>query len=122
MLLGTVAYMSPEQAHGLPADARSDVFALGAVLYEMLTGRRPFIGASLADTLFAILREDPPPIETGSAAVSSTLDRVVRRCLEKEPSERFQTARDVGFALEALAQSGDSTTAGRRAEVPSPRL
>jgi Tol biopolymer transport system component len=112
VLLGTVAYMSPEQAHGRPADARSDVFALGAVLYEMLAGRRPFIGASLADTLFAILREDPPPIETGSAAVSSTLDRVVRRCLEKEPSERFQTARDVGFALEALAQSGDSTTAG----------
>ena len=108
VLLGTVAYMSPEQARGRPADARSDVFALGAILYEMLAGRRPFIGATPADTLSAILREDPPLIETGSAAVPSTLDRVVRRCLEKEPSERFQTARDVGFALEALTQGIDS--------------
>ena len=112
MLLGTVAYMSPEQARGRPADARSDVFALGAVLYEMLAGKRPFAGATPADTLSAILREDPPLIETGSAAVPSTLDRVVRRCLEKEPSERFQTARDVGFALEALAQTTDSTASG----------
>ena len=124
MLLGTVAYMSPEQARGRPADARSDVFALGAVLYEMLAGKRPFAGATPADTLSAILREDPPPIETGSGAFPSTLDRVVRRCLEKEPSERFQTARDVGFALEALSQGSDSTASGTAAwgalaEVPS---
>jgi Tol biopolymer transport system component len=115
VLLGTVAYMSPEQARGRPADARSDVFALGAVLYEMLAGKRPFAGATPADTLSAILREDPPPVETGSAAVPSTLDRVVRRCLEKEPSERFQTARDVGFALEALSQATDSTASGTAA-------
>jgi hypothetical protein len=126
MLLGTVAYMSPEQARGRPADARSDVFALGAVLYEMLAGRRPFIGATPADTLSAILREDPPPIETGSAAVPSALDRVARRCLEKEPSERFQTARDVGFALEALAQATDSTASdtaawGALTEAPGRR-
>ena len=112
MLLGTVAYMSPEQARGRPADTRSDVFALGAVLYEMLAGKRPFVGASPADTLSAILREDPPPIETGSGPFPSTLDRVVRRCLEKEPAERFQTARDVGFALEALSQATDSTASG----------
>jgi hypothetical protein len=124
VLLGTVAYMSPEQARGRPADARSDVFALGAVLYEMLAGKRPFAGATPADTLSAILREDPSPIDTGSGAVPSTLDRVVRRCLEKEPSERFQTARDVGFALEALAQPTDSTASGTAAwgalaEAPS---
>jgi Tol biopolymer transport system component len=128
MLLGTVAYMSPEQARGRPADARSDVFALGAVLYEMLSGRRPFAGATTADTLSAILREDPPPFESGSGVIPPTLDRVVRRCLEKEPAERFQTARDVGFALEALAQTGDATTsttalAGALAEAPGrPRL
>ena len=126
VLLGTVAYMSPEQARGWPADARSDVFALGAVLYEMLAGKHPFAGATLVDTLSAILREDPPPIETASGAFPSTVDRVVRRCLEKEPSERFQTARDVGFALEALTQATDSTTSGTTAwsapaEAPSRR-
>ena len=107
--------MSPEQARSRPADARSDLFALGAVLYEMLAGRRPFVGATAADTLSAILREDPPPSETGSGAVPQTLDRVVRRCLEKEPSERFQTARDVGFALEALTQATDTTSSGTAA-------
>jgi eukaryotic-like serine/threonine-protein kinase len=112
MILGTMAYMSPEQARGRPADARSDVFALGAVLYEMLAGKRPFAGATLADTLSAILREDPPTFDTGSAVVPSALDRVVRRCLEKEPSERFQTARDVGFALEALTQATESAASG----------
>jgi WD40 repeat protein len=110
LLVGTIAYMSPEQARGRPADARSDVFALGAVLYEMLAGKRPFTGPTAADTLSAILREDPPPVQTGSGVVPPALDRVLRRCLEKEPSERFQTARDVGFALEALSQATDSTT------------
>ncbi len=112
-LLGTITYMSPEQARGRPAGTRSDVFALGAVLYEMLAGRRPFLGATLADTISAILREDTPPIEMSSGTFPSTLDRVVRRCLEKEPAERFQTAGDVGFALEALTQMFDGTASGR---------
>jgi Tol biopolymer transport system component len=120
VVLGTVAYMSPEQARGRPADARSDVFALGAVLYEMLSGSRPFAGASTAETLSAILREDPPPIEAAAGSVPVSLDRIVRRCLEKEPSERFQTARDVGFVLEALAQPSDSAASRPGLATPEP--
>jgi Tol biopolymer transport system component len=126
VLLGTVAYMSPEQARGRPADVRSDVFSLGIVLYEMLAGRRPFVGATAADTLSAILREDPPAIPPTIGPLPPSVDRVVRRCLEKEPSERFQTARDVGFALEALSQgSGDvasgAASAGTLAGEPGGR-
>ena len=108
VLLGTVAYMSPEQARGRPADVRSDVFSLGIVLYEMLAGKRPFNGATVADTLTAILREDPPAILPASGVLPPSVERVIRRCLEKEPSERFQTARDVGFALEALSVGSDN--------------
>jgi hypothetical protein len=112
VLLGTVAYMSPEQARGRPADVRSDVFSLGTVLYEMLAGKRPFAGATAADTLSAILREDPPAIQPASGVLPPSVDRVVRRCLEKEPSERFQTARDVGFALEALSEGSNTVASG----------
>ena len=110
VLVGTIAYMSPEQARGHAADARSDVFALGTVLYEMLAGRRPFEGATASDTLSAILREDPPPIDGGARGLPPSLDRVVRRCLEKEPAERFQAARDVAFALEAFSIPSGSAT------------
>jgi serine/threonine protein kinase len=99
-VMGTVGYMSPEQAVGQRADARSDLFALGAILYEMLSGKRAFGGDTPAETLAAILRSDPPEIETGG--VPPGLERVVRRCLEKDPGERFQAARDVAFALEAI--------------------
>jgi serine/threonine protein kinase len=107
-LLGTIAYMSPEQARQQAVDTRSDVFSLGAVLYEMLGGRRPFVGATPADTLSAILHKDPPPIETGDRSLPASLDRIVRRCLEKEPAERFQSARDIAFALEALSENSGS--------------
>jgi eukaryotic-like serine/threonine-protein kinase len=97
VVMGTVGYMSPEQVRGLPADARSDLFSFGTVLYEMLSGRRPFSGPSSAETLSAILRDEPAPLSPGSA--SPALERVVRRCLEKGPEGRFQTARDLAFAL-----------------------
>jgi serine/threonine protein kinase/tetratricopeptide (TPR) repeat protein len=97
--LGTVGYMSPEQVRGLPADSRSDIFSFGAVLYEMLSGRRAFRSGSHVETMNAILKEDPPPLDQGRGALSSALERVVRRCLEKEPAKRFQSASDVPFAL-----------------------
>jgi Tol biopolymer transport system component len=100
-LVGTMAYLSPEQARGEPADARSDIFALGLVLHQMLTGRAAFARGSLIETLSAIIKEDPPA--TSPAAVPPELERLVRRCLEKAPSERFQSARDLAFALEALS-------------------
>ena len=99
-LLGTVSYMSPEQARALPLDHRSDLFSLGAVLFEMLSGSRPFAGASVADTLSAILREEPADLPS---TVPPALDRIVRRCLEKSPERRFQSARDLAFALDALS-------------------
>jgi eukaryotic-like serine/threonine-protein kinase len=96
-IMGTVGYMSPEQVKGLPADARSDLFSFGGILYEMLTGRRAFSGPSIADTMSAILRDEPPPISPDPGP--SPLERVIRRCLEKSPEERFQSARDLAFAL-----------------------
>jgi Tol biopolymer transport system component len=108
-LLGTVGYLSPEQAKGLPADARSDVFAVGVVLYEMLSGQRPFRGDTHAESVAAVLKEDPPTLISPSGPVPPALSRIVRRCLEKDPEERFQGARDVGFALDALSgTSGES--------------
>jgi serine/threonine protein kinase len=100
-MLGTMGYLSPEQARGWPADGRSDLFSLGAVLYEMLTGRRAFDGPSDADTISAVLHRDPPCAATASEYAG--LERIVRRCLEKEPDDRFQNARDLAFALERLA-------------------
>jgi serine/threonine-protein kinase len=98
-VLGTVGYMSPEQVNGEPADARSDIFALGCVLYEMLAGRRAFLGASPGQTMAAILRDHPPEIAGSGTQVPEGLGRIVTRCLEKSPSERFQSARDLAFAL-----------------------
>ncbi|MGC9950960.1 MAG: protein kinase [Bryobacteraceae bacterium] len=96
---GTVAYMSPEQVRGEYVDARSDIFSLGVVLYEMAGGGRPF-GGSSAETMGAILKDDPPTLP---ASVPAALDRVVRRCLEKEPDRRFQSAADLDFAVESLS-------------------
>jgi len=103
VILGTVPYLSPEQVRGLPADARSDVFALGAVLYEMLARRRAFTGETTSETETAILREEPPELSTIDSRIPAALDRIARRCLEKRPEERFESARDVAFALEAVA-------------------
>jgi TolB-like protein/Flp pilus assembly protein TadD len=100
--VGTVAYMSPEQIRGQPVDARSDFFSLGVVLYEMLSGKRPFQRETPAEIMTAILREEPADLSETNRSVSAGLEHVVRHCLEKEPESRFQSARDVAFDLEAL--------------------
>jgi len=105
LLVGTCGYMAPEQARGRPADPRSDIFSVGAVLYEMLSGRRAFAGPTPADTLAALLTQDPPDISALSRPIPGALERVVRRCLERSPEERFQSARDVAFGLQALSAS-----------------
>src|SRR5438132_1566696 len=102
IVMGTLGYMSPEQARGQTVDQRADIFALGAILYEMLSGASAFKPGSSADTMSAILKEDPPELPSGSQ-VPPALDRIVRRCLEKQPNQRFQDASDVAFALEALS-------------------
>jgi serine/threonine protein kinase len=110
MVLGTIGYMSPEQVRGQAADARSDIFAMGAMLYEMLSGRRAFISDSSADTMAAILKEDPSDHAGGAHAIPPAADRIVRHCLEKQPADRFQSARDLAFALAALSGPTTSTT------------
>src|SRR5215472_4063962 len=89
-VLGTVGYMAPEQVRGLAVDHRADIFAFGAILYEMLTGKRAFSKSTTADTMSAILNEDPPPVSQTKTAVPPVVDRAVQRCLEKSPEQRFQ--------------------------------
>jgi eukaryotic-like serine/threonine-protein kinase len=112
MVMGTIGYMSPEQVRGKPADHRSDIFSFGAILYEMLSGRRAFRRESTADTISAILREDPPDLSGTNPGINPALERVVNHCLEKNPEERFHSARDLAFAVEALSgNAGTSTSA-----------
>jgi serine/threonine protein kinase len=102
MLLGTVGYMAPEQVRGLRTDHRTDLFSLGVIVHEMVSGKAPFHGDSAVETLNAILKEDPPPLRYPDAQVLPDLERVVLHCLEKNPDTRFQTARDLAFNLELL--------------------
>ena len=117
LVMGTAGYMAPEQVRGEPADARTDIFAFGAVLYEMLSGTRAFRRETTAETMTAVLKEDPPELADPGHVVSPALDRIVRRCLEKSPEQRFQSAKDLSFALSAL--SGSDTSAARIAAAPS---
>ncbi len=113
-VMGTAGYMSPEQVRGKPTDSRSDIFSFGAVLYEMLSGKRAFHGDSSVDTMSAILKEEPPDLGETNRNVSPALERIVRHCLEKNPAERFQSARDVAFNLEALTDISSSSRGGIR--------
>ena len=116
-LLGTIGYMAPEQVRGEAADPRSDVFALGCVLYEMLTGERSFHRATPAETLAAVLHDEPPPPTTLTPDIPAGIDRVVMRCLEKEPGERFQSAADVAFALRAAEGSRGHRPVARKRKL-----
>lgn len=110
VVMGTIGYMSPEQVKGQPSDERSDIFSFGAVLYEMLTGKRAFKRDTSVETMTAILKEEPPELtETGWQGPIG-LQRILTRCLEKDPSQRFQSASDLAFAIEALSGTGTSVS------------
>ncbi|HEX8926683.1 MAG TPA: serine/threonine-protein kinase, partial [Terriglobales bacterium] len=111
-VLGTVAYMSPEQVKGKQVDARSDLFALGTILYEMLSGRVPFHGDSTAETLGSIIRDEPADLSALNRNVPPALERIAGHCLEKNPEERFQAARDIVFALESLSSTSTDAVKG----------
>ena len=118
-VMGTAGYMSPEQVRGRAVDHRADIFSFGAVLYEMLTGKRAFRGESAIETLNAILKEEPPELSTTSPNIAPGLERVVWHCIEKSPERRFQSATDVAFALEALSGQSSSATASIVSPLPS---
>src|SRR5262249_54731232 len=118
-VMGTVGYMSPEQVQGEAADHRSDIFSFGSILYEMVNGRRAFKRNTSAETMTAILNEDPPELAAASTgAVAPALERIVRHCMEKQPGQRFQSANDIAFDLESLSNtSGTTATPATAARV-----
>jgi len=115
-IMGTMGYMSPEQLRGEPTDARSDIFALGCVLFEMLTGSSPFRRDTAADTMVAILKEEPLDVSLSGVEVTPELNRIVDHCLEKNPQERFQTAADLAFALRSVELARPNRGAGLAAD------
>jgi eukaryotic-like serine/threonine-protein kinase len=123
VVLGTAGYMSPEQVRGEPSDARSDIFALGTILYEMLSGQRAFRRDTSAETMTAILKEDPPELSVLSKPTPPAMERIVRRCLEKKPLQRFQSARDLAFNLEGVAgATGSGSTQMIAPATPTKRI
>jgi hypothetical protein len=122
VVLGTLGYMSPEQVRGRQADARSDIFSFGAILYEMLSGKRAFHGDSAADTMSAILKEDPPDLSVTNQNISPGLERIVRHCLEKNPEQRFHSAHDLAFDLEALSGVSSQSLAAAAASAGGHRV
>ena len=120
-VMGTVGYMAPEQVRAEPADHRADLFAFGAILYEMLTGTRAFAADSAVETLNAILKEEPPPLSATTKALPPALERIVRHCLEKNPEERFQSARDLAFDLESVASDSAPSQPAHAARHTRPR-
>ena len=118
--MGTVGYMSPEQLRGETVDGRADIFAFGVILYEMLTGERPFRGVSAAETMSAILTLEAPELTTPLNAQAPGLQRLIHRCLEKQVERRFQSASDLGFALEAMTLPLPSPSAASQASSSDP--
>ena len=112
LVMGTVGYMAPEQVRGKAADQRSDLFSFGAILYEMISGKRAFHGETAADTMSAILKEDPPELSETARNVPPGLERIVHHCLEKNPAQRFQSARDLAFDLEVLSEVSSTPRTG----------
>jgi eukaryotic-like serine/threonine-protein kinase len=121
VVMGTVGYMSPEQVRAQPTDARSDIFSFGAILYEMLTGCRAFQRDTSAETMAAILKEEPPELSTSGKNVPPSLQRIADHCLEKSPELRFQSAKDLAFALGALSGSGTAPNLPPALEAPRQR-
>ena len=121
VVMGTVGYMAPEQLKGRTVDQRSDIFSFGAILYEMLSGRRAFHRESAVETMSAILKEDPPELSDTNKTVSPALERIVNHCLEKNPEGRFHSARDIAFALEALSGSTTSSETTVATALPAER-
>jgi len=119
VVMGTAGYMSPEQVRGQAVGHRSDIFSLGAILYEMISGKQAFHGESGVETMNAILKEEPPELAESGLNVSPGLERIVRRCLEKTPERRFQSASDLAFAIEALSGISGSKTAQPTVAAPS---
>ncbi len=120
--MGTAGYMSPEQVRGIALDPRSDIFSFGAILYEMLSGKRAFHGDTPADTMSSILKEDPPELNETNRNVSPALERIVQHCLEKNPESRFHSASDIAFDLEHLSGiSGSSARLATSTGVTLPR-
>ncbi len=122
LIMGTAGYMSPEQVRGQTADSRSDIFSFGAILYEMISGKRAFHGETSADTMSAILKEETPELSETARNVPAGLERIVRHCLEKNPSQRFHSAGDLAFDLESLTEvSAGSSKSGAQAAVAQAR-
>ena len=119
--MGTVGYMSPEQVRGLPVDHRSDIFSFGAILYELLSGRRAFKKDTASDTMAAIMRDEPPELSESGRSVPIALDHIVKHCLEKDRDSRFQSARDITFALSEASGSTATVTSGPQAAAPALR-
>jgi TolB-like protein/tetratricopeptide (TPR) repeat protein len=120
-VMGTVGYMSPEQVRGLPVDHRSDIFSFGAILYELLSGRKAFKRDTASDTMASILRDEPPELAQSGRSVPVALDHIVKHCLEKDRDSRFQSARDITFALSEASGSSAAVTSGGQPAIPAPR-